>query len=68
VFSSQVKEASKLAGTWFRLNGPIYEGIFTNICSLFPSPNFPFMIVPTQVAWFQKSIPLFCMIFTVNSN
>ena len=22
----------------------------------FPSPNFPIMIVPTQVAWFQKSI------------
>jgi len=21
-------------------NGPIYEGIFTNICSLFPSTNF----------------------------
>ena len=29
-------------------NGPIYEGIFTNICSLFPSPNFLIMIAPTQ--------------------
>ena len=25
-------------------NGPIYEEIFTKICSLFPSPNFPIMI------------------------
>jgi len=32
-------------------NGPIYEGIFTKICSLFPSPNFPIMILPTQVTW-----------------
>ena len=31
-------------------NGPIYKEIFTNISSLFPSPNFPIMIVPTQVA------------------
>ena len=38
------------------VNGPINKGIFTNICSLFPSPNFPIMIVPTQVTWFQKSI------------
>jgi len=29
-------------------NGPIYEGIFTNICSLFSSPNLLTMIVPTQ--------------------
>jgi len=33
-------------------NGPIYEGIFTNICPLFSSPTFPIMIVPTQAAWF----------------
>ena len=33
-------------------NGAIYEGIFTSICSQFPSPNFPFMIFPTQVTWF----------------
>jgi hypothetical protein len=32
--------------------GPIYEGIYTNIWSLFPSPNFPIMIVPNQIAWF----------------
>ena len=31
-------------------NGPIYEGIYTNIWSLFSSPNFPNMIVPTQIA------------------
>jgi hypothetical protein len=29
---------------------PIYEGIITNICSLFLSPNFPIMIFPSQVA------------------
>jgi len=29
-------------------NGPIYEGIFTNICSLFSSSNFPILIIPTQ--------------------
>jgi len=34
------------------LNGPIYEGKFTNFCPLFPSPNFPIMIVPTMTAWF----------------
>jgi len=36
----------QLIGSCF--NGPIYEGIFTNICSLFPSPNFPIIIAPTQ--------------------
>jgi hypothetical protein len=30
--------------------GPVYEEIFTNICSLFPTPNFRIMIVPSQVA------------------
>ena len=30
--------------------GPIYERIFANICPLFPIPNFPIMIVPSQVA------------------
>ena len=29
-------------------NSPIYEGIFTNTYSFFPSPNFPIMIAPTQ--------------------
>jgi hypothetical protein len=38
-------------------NGPIYEGIFTNISSLFSSPDFSIMIAHTQLAWFQKSIP-----------
>jgi hypothetical protein len=33
-------------------NGPIYGGIYTNTWSLFPSPNFPIVIVPTQIAWF----------------
>ena len=41
-------------------NYPIYKRIFTNICSLFPSPNFLIMIVPTQVARFKKSVPYFC--------
>jgi hypothetical protein len=31
-------------------NDSIYEELFTNICPLFSSPNFPIMIVPTQVA------------------
>jgi len=29
-------------------NGPICEGIFTDICSLFPIPDFLIMIVPTH--------------------
>jgi hypothetical protein len=33
------------------------RGIFANICSLFPSTNFPTMIVTTQVAWFKQAIP-----------
>jgi len=53
VFSLQGKDASKLAGNWFpAFNGPVYEGVFTNIFSLFPSPDFPIMIIPTQIAWF----------------
>ena len=32
------------------------EYLFTNICSLFPSPNFPIMILPIQVTLFKKSI------------
>jgi len=39
-------------------NGSIYEEIFGNICSLFRSPNFMIMFVPTQVAWF----PLVCVL------
>ena len=32
---------------------PIYEGIFTNICSFFfPCPNFPIMILHTQLTCF----------------
>jgi len=34
------------------LNGPIYEGKFTNISSLLHSANFSIMIVPTQIARF----------------
>jgi len=46
-------------------NGSIYEGVFTDICSLFPSPNFPIMVVPTQHGFrslsavaFQACLPL----------
>jgi len=42
VFSLQGKDASKLAGNWFQL----LMVLFTSICSLFPSPNFPIMIAP----------------------
>jgi len=31
-------------------NGPIYKGIFPDIRSLLPVPNFPNMINPTQIA------------------
>ena len=34
-------------------NGPVYEGIFNNICSLFPSPYFPIIIVMEKV-WNKK--------------
>jgi hypothetical protein len=43
-----------------RVNGLIYEGIFTNICSFFPTTNFPIMIVPTQVA-FQARTPMYVL-------
>ena len=33
----------------------IYQYLF-----FVPSPNFPIMIVPTQVARFKKSVPYFC--------
>ena len=39
-------------------NGPIYEGIFTNICSFFRSPNFPIMVFLTQVTWFRNLSPV----------
>jgi len=39
-------------------NGPVYEEKFTNICSLFPSPNFPIMIAPTQIARFRSLFPV----------
>ena len=38
------------------LNDPIYKVKFTNIFSLFSSPNFPIMIAPTQIA-FQALLP-----------
>ena len=52
MFSLQEKDASKPVGNWLSFYGPIYERIFTKICSLFPSPNFPIMIATTQIAWF----------------
>jgi hypothetical protein len=40
VFSLQGKDTSKLVGNLVpAFIGPIYEEIFTNICSSFPSPN-----------------------------
>ena len=55
MFSLQTLVSLQVIGSAF--NGPIYEGIFTNFCSLFSSPNFPIMIILIQVAWFYKSIP-----------
>jgi len=48
MFALHGNEASKPAGNWFQL----LMVLFTNTCSLFPTPNFPIMIVPTQVTWF----------------
>jgi hypothetical protein len=31
--------------------GPIYKGIFPDICSLFPAPNFPIVVIPAQITW-----------------
>jgi hypothetical protein len=33
------------------LDGPIYKGIFSDICLLHSAPNFPIMIEPSQTAW-----------------
>ena len=30
---------------------PVYNGVFTDICSLLPGPNFTIVIIPAQVAW-----------------
>jgi hypothetical protein len=37
-----------------RVNGsnPLWYYLQMNISSLFPTPNFPTMIIRTQVAWF----------------
>jgi hypothetical protein len=36
----QGKVASASAGGWFQFDCPIYKGVFTDICSLFPGLNF----------------------------
>jgi len=33
------------------LHGPIRKGIFPYIRPLPPTPNFPFIIYPTQIVW-----------------
>jgi hypothetical protein len=33
------------------LYGPIYTGVFSDICPLFSTPNFLAMITPAQIAW-----------------
>jgi hypothetical protein len=49
------------------LNGPVYEGIFTNICSLFPSPDFFIVITPTQVSPVAlQARPLVCALERVH--
>jgi len=30
---------------------PVYRALFKDICSLFPGPNFTFVIIPAQEAW-----------------
>jgi len=32
-------------------NFTIHKAVFTDICSLFPGPNFTIVIIPAQVAW-----------------
>jgi hypothetical protein len=38
------------------LDGPIYKGIFSDICLLVSASNFPIMIDLAQVAWFNLTL------------
>jgi hypothetical protein len=38
------------------LDGPIYKGIFSDICRLLSAPNFSCMIDLAQIAWFLQTI------------
>jgi hypothetical protein len=35
------------------LDGPIYKGVFSDICPLLSDSNFPVMIDPAQIAGFE---------------
>jgi hypothetical protein len=38
------------------LYGPIYQGLFADICPLLPAPHFPIVIYSAQIAWPLQSI------------
>jgi hypothetical protein len=38
------------------LDGPIYNGIFSDICPSFSVPNFLIIIDPAQIAWTSQSV------------
>jgi len=38
------------------MDGPIHKGIFPYVRLLPPTPNFPVMIYPAQVAWTLYSV------------
>jgi hypothetical protein len=38
------------------LYGPIYKGIFSEICLLLSTSNFPVMIDPAQIAWLLQPV------------
>ena len=41
----------RICRQWFPVfDGPIYKGIFPDISSLFPGPNFSIIFIPAQVA------------------
>ena len=58
MFSLQGKDTSKPAGIWFQLLMVLFtkEYLPTSVFC-FLVPIFPIMIIPTQVAWFENSIP-----------
>jgi len=54
VFSLQGKDDSKPAGNWFQLLMVLLMEEYLPTSVLVPSPNFPIMILPTQVTRFAS--------------
>jgi hypothetical protein len=58
MFNLQGKDTSMPADKLFQSFMVLFtKGIFANLGYLFPTPNFPTMIIPTLVAWFNQAIP-----------